>query len=68
MSKYVTQDEVVERLQQVCDEAGGMAALANKISVSNESVRIILNGNRPPTGKVLKAAGYKKVVLYVKED
>lgn len=68
MTEYISQEKVVERLHEVCNEAGGISNLADQINVSHESVRIILTGRRPPTGKVLKATGYRRMIVYVKDD
>lgn len=65
-AELFTSKEVIEKLQQLCDEAGGPKKLAPQIGVSYEQVRIILLGKVPPTGKVLEACGFKKTIFYEK--
>jgi hypothetical protein len=61
-----TSKDVVAELEKLCEAAGGPKKFAASLGVSYEQVRIILLGKVPPTGKVLEACGFKKMVFYEK--
>lgn len=45
-------------------QAGTAAAFAKEIGVSYELVRMVVNGKRSPTGKLLATLGLERVVSY----
>ncbi len=54
MSTLLTQDDAIARLQQACDDAGGVGDLADKVGVSISYVSQLLHGHKPINGKVAK--------------
>ncbi len=59
MGKLITQGEAITRLQQACDDAGGVGAFAEEIGVTISAVSHQLNGHRPIQGKVAERLGLK---------
>lgn len=60
-------DGLLDFLRDACTEAGNQTLFAAKHGVSTVYLRDILSRNRPPGPKVLKALGFRKVVLYERE-
>ena len=57
MENLISQEDAIERLRKLCDEAGGIGALAEKIGVTISAVSHQLNGHRPIQGKVAEHMG-----------
>jgi hypothetical protein len=66
MPKVVKVTKVVARLQELIGEHGGVRQLSEHLEVSDEAIYMILRGTRPPTGKVLEATGFRKVIRYAR--
>jgi hypothetical protein len=61
-----TEDEVIDILNDMIEQEGSVPVFALKNDVCSEMVRLIIKRQRPPTGNVLKAAGFRKVIRYEK--
>ena len=57
MEKLISQQEAVDQLRALCEEAGGIGALAEKIGITISAVSHQLNGHRPIQGKVAEYMG-----------
>lgn len=57
MQKLITQEEAVERLRLLCEEAGGIGVFADRVGVTISAVSHQLHSNRPIQGKVAEYMG-----------
>lgn len=57
MEKLIPKEDAIELLRQLCDEAGGIGAFANRVGVTISAVSHQLNGHRPIQGKVAEYMG-----------
>lgn len=64
MRELLSLDEVLRRLQALCDEAGGQRALARRLGVSMAFINAALKGRARPSGAILDALGLERVMAY----
>lgn len=64
MMKRITATALVKRIRAEVAEVGSQEALAARCGVSGAYLSYVLNGQRPPSKKILDALGYRRVVLY----
>lgn len=57
MNRSLSKDEAIKQLRALCEEAGGVGALAHKIGVHITSLSQQVNGRRPIKGKVARYMG-----------
>ena len=67
MAKYMTREQVTDILQGSVSEWGAQMKLAKEIGVSRSHLNQVVNGTHPPTGKILRHLGLRKVVFYERE-
>ena len=63
---YYTEFEMVKRLTDVVRKAGSQKEAARRLGISPQYLHDILGRGRPIGPKVLKALGYRRVVVYVR--
>jgi hemolysin activation/secretion protein len=59
-------DDVLRLLRDEVSNAGGQSEWARKKSVDRVSISYVLNERRPPSPRLLKALGLRKVVAYTR--
>ena len=59
-------DRVLHELRKACEAAGSQIAWANEHNVSAAYLSDVLNKRRDPSGTLLGALGYERVILYRK--
>lgn len=59
MVQLITEEEAVEKLRALCEEAGGVGAFADIIGVTISAVSQQLHGHKPIQGKVAEHMGLK---------
>jgi len=59
MNHLITQEEATAKLQQACDNAGGVGAFAEQVGVTISAVSHQLHGSRPIQGKVAEHLGLR---------
>jgi len=57
MENHISEEDALERLRSLCEEAGGVKAFAEKVGVTISAVSHQLHGNRPIQGKVAEHMG-----------
>jgi transcriptional regulator with XRE-family HTH domain len=62
----MTKDEVLKRLDTLCEKAGSMRKFALANGFSAGYVSQVMNGKSPPSKRLLKAMGINPKVSYVK--
>lgn len=64
MTEYITQDQVVAHLRAIA-KADTQSSLARQIGISRSFMSEVINGTRPPTGKILDYLGLQSRTVYV---
>jgi hypothetical protein len=64
LDKQIDPDDLIALLSLRCVAAGSMSAWARQKGVSTTYVSEVLRGKKEPGGKLLKAIGYRRVVMY----
>lgn len=64
MIDHLTQDQVVTRLRAIA-KTGTQSSLAAEIGISRSFMSEVINGTRPPTGKILDYLGLQSRTVYV---
>lgn len=65
MTDHLTEKELVRRLSQQCELAGGQAAWAAIHGVPRSQLCEALNGTRQVTESIANAAGFIRIVRFV---
>lgn len=65
---YFEREVVVGRLRVMVRAVGSIRKVADSLGVSNTYVQGVLSGNLTLGPKILKALGFKRVVVYVSAD
>jgi len=67
---YVSQYEVVRRLQNLITYDRNLTTLASEVNLSRSHVSSILAGNKHPNDALLKMIGIKpgRVIVYIEND
>lgn len=63
----ITTDEIREKLKEAIAAEGSQTAFANKHDFTLTYLNDMLQGRRPPSAKLLDAAGYEAVTMYRKK-
>ena len=53
----------IDCLRRAVEEAGSQARFAEGVSLPQSYISDVLNGNRPPSDRLLSALGLKRVVV-----
>lgn len=64
MTDYITQDQVIAHLRAIA-KTGTQSSLAAKIGISRSYMSEVINGTRPPAGKILDYMGLQSRTVYV---
>ena len=64
MIDHLTQDQVVTRLRAIA-KTGTQSSLAAEIGISRSFMSEVINGTRPPTGRILDYLGLQSRTVYV---
>lgn len=59
--------EVYARISQACRDAGGQRAFAGRVGCSEAMVSQVVNAQRRPRARILKAAGLKRELKIVED-
>lgn len=62
--KWATREALIERMAADAKRAGSQLVLAQRLGISPQYLCDVLAGRREPGGKLLKALGYRRVVVY----
>lgn len=62
--KYLTIENVIDRLRREIEAAGSQRQFAQKIGVSAAYLNDVMNRKREPGDKILKAINLQKVIVY----
>lgn len=57
MENLISEEDAIQKLRALCEEAGGVGALADKIGVSISAVSQQLNGHKPIQGRIAQYMG-----------
>lgn len=63
-NKYLTIEDVINRLKREIETAGNQRQFAQKINVSAAYLNDVMNRKRGPGDKILKAINLQKIVVY----
>lgn len=66
MVDHLTQDEVVTQLHDII-KTRTQSSLADEIGISRSFLNEVINGTRPPTGKILDHLGLQSQTIYIKK-
>ena len=64
MTDHITQDQVIAHLRAIA-KTGTQSSLAAKIGISRSFMSEVINGTRPPTGRILDYLGLQSRTVYV---
>jgi hypothetical protein len=67
MEKYLSVEDVRERLRIEAEEAGSAATWAFENDFSKAFVSYVLNGQRKPSKRMLDILGFREEKVYVEE-
>lgn len=62
--KWATREALVERLKMEVKRVDGQDVLARRLGISPQYLCDVLKFRREPGDKLLKAFGYRRVVIY----
>ena len=60
----ITPNDIRDKLQMVCRLSGSQAAVARRIGVAPQFISKVLDGQSPPSDKILAALGLERIVVY----
>jgi plasmid maintenance system antidote protein VapI len=63
----ITQEEILEIINQMVSKRGSQKAVADHLGISNAYMSDIIAQNRPVSDSVAKRLGYTKIVKFRKE-
>jgi len=61
----LTEESFLDELRRAVEKAGGASAFAIRAGVSRQMVASVLSGDTPPSAKIARALGYRRVLAFV---
>jgi hypothetical protein len=63
----MTDEEIVQLVQEATDAAGGQRALAREWRISVTWLNMVLNGKAKPRGRILERLGIRRRIIFERD-